>query len=137
MKTIQFILILLTSVNLLAQSDVPDKYWIDDSDFEKKISGSSQFEDNEDIVVVEFWAEFNKENCFAEWAQLDVPYYRVNIADAPLAKKKYRVRMAPTIIIFKEGSKEVVFKASLDLLLPTDLAEIQEAIDEVKKAGAY
>lgn len=137
MKTIQFILILLTSVNLLAQSDVPDKYWINDSDFEKKISGSSQFEDGEDIVVVEFWAEFNKDNCFTEWAKLDVPYYRVNIADAPLAKKKYRVRMAPTIIIFKEGSKEVVFKASLDLLLPTDLAEIQEAIAEVKKASAF
>ena len=65
MKTIQFILILLTSVNLLAQSDVPDKYWINDSDFEKKISGSSQFEDGEDIVVVEFWAEFNKDNCLS------------------------------------------------------------------------
>jgi hypothetical protein len=45
--------------------------------------------------------------------------------------------MAPTIIIFKEGSKEVVFKASLDLLLPTDLVEIQEAIAEVKKASAF
>lgn len=134
MKLIKFILIFL-SLNVYAQSDVPDEYWVDDAGFNEAIKGNA-FEEK-DIVVVEFWAEFNKENCFAEWEKLDVPYYRVDIAKAPLAKKKYRVRMAPTIIIFKEGSKEVVFKASLDLLLPTDLAEIKEAIEEVKKAGAF
>ena len=134
MKLIKFILIFL-SLNVYTQSDVPDEYWIDDISFDEAIKGNA-FEEK-DIVVVEFWAEFNKENCFAEWADLDVPYYRVDIAKAPLAKKKYRVRMAPTIIIFKEGSKEVVFKASLDLLLPTDLAEIKEAIEEVKKAAAF
>ena len=134
MKLIKFILIFL-SLNVYAQSDVPDEYWVDDAGFDEAIKGNA-FEEK-DIVVVEFWAEFNKENCFAEWEKLDVPYYRVDIAKAPLAKKKYRVRMAPTIIIFKEGSKEVVFKASLDLLLPTDLAEIKEAIEEVKKAGAF
>ena len=134
MKLIKFILIFL-SLNVYAQSDVPDEYWVDDAGFDEAIKGNA-FEEK-DIVVVEFWAEFNKENCFAEWADLDVPYYRVDIAKAPLAKKKYRVRMAPTIIIFKEGSKEVVFKASLDLLLPTDLAEIKEAIEEVKKAAAF
>ena len=134
MKLIKFILILL-SLNIYAQSDVPEKYWINDANFNKAINGDG-FEEK-DIVVVEFWAEFNKENCFAEWAKLDVPYYRVNIADAPEAKKKYRVRMAPTIIIFKEGAKEKVFKAGLDLLLPTDLKEIKQSIEEVKKAGAY
>ena len=134
MKLIKFILIFL-SLNVYAQSDVPDEYWVDDAGFDEAIKGNA-FEEK-DIVVIEFWAEFNKENCFNEWEKLDVPYYRVDIAKAPLAKKKYRVRMAPTIIIFKEGSKEVVFKASLDLLLPTDLAEIKEAIEEVKKAGAF
>jgi len=134
MKLIKFILIFL-SLSVYAQSDVPGVNWIDDASFDEAIKGNA-FEEK-DIVVVEFWAEFNKENCFAEWADLDVPYYRVDIAKAPLAKKKYRVRMAPTIIIFKEGLKEVVFKASLDLLLPTDLAEIKEAIEEVKKAAAF
>ena len=89
------------------------------------------------IVVVEFWAEFNKENCFNEWEQLEVPYYRVDISKAPQAKKKYRVRMAPTIIIFNQGSKEKVFKAGLDLLLPTDLNEIQESIIEINKASKF
>ena len=45
--------------------------------------------------------------------------------------------MAPTIIIFKEGVKEVVFKAGLDLMLPADLDEIQEAINEVNNASRF
>tara|TARA_R110002050_G_scaffold47938_2_gene111619 strand:+ start:899 stop:1303 length:405 start_codon:yes stop_codon:yes gene_type:complete len=117
------------------QSDVPDEYWIDDSNFEEKVTGGAF--DETDIVVVEFWAEFNKENCFNAWEQLDVPYYRVDISKAPLAKKKHRVRMVPTIIIFKEGVKEVIFKAGLDLALPTDLKEIQESINEVNTASQF
>jgi hypothetical protein len=64
-------------------------------------------------------------------------YYRVDIAKAPEAKKKYKVRMAPTIILFKDGIKETVWKAGLDLELPTDLEEIQEEINEVNKAGKF
>ena len=45
--------------------------------------------------------------------------------------------MAPTIIIFKGGIKETVFKAGLDLVLPADLGEIQDAINEVNKASKF
>ena len=45
--------------------------------------------------------------------------------------------MVPTIIIFKEGIKEEIFKAGLDLMLPADLNEIQEAINEVNKASVF
>ena len=45
--------------------------------------------------------------------------------------------MAPTLIIFKDGIKEVVFKAGLDLECPVDLDELQEAIDELKKASQF
>jgi hypothetical protein len=45
--------------------------------------------------------------------------------------------MAPTLIIFKDGIKEVVFKAGLDLVLPADLNEIQEAINEINKASKF
>jgi thiol-disulfide isomerase/thioredoxin len=123
----------------LAQQDVPDEYWIDDSSFDEVISHSSAFGDDESsIVVVEFWAKFNEVNCFAEWDQLEnASYYRVDIAKAPEAKKKYRIRMAPTLIIFKDGVKEVTFKAGLDLELPADLEEIQEAINEVNAASKF
>ena len=67
----------------------------------------------------------------------DAVYYRVDISKAPDAKKEYRVRMAPTIIIFKSGVKEEMFKAGLDLVLPADLNEIQEAINEINTASKF
>ena len=67
----------------------------------------------------------------------DATYYRVDIAKAPNVKKEYRIRMAPTILIFKNGSVEESFKAGLDLLLPTDIEEIQEAINEINTASAF
>ena len=60
-----------------------------------------------------------------------------DIAKAAKAKKEYRIRMAPTIIIFKDGVAEESFKAGLDLACPVDLDELQEAIEEVKLAGAF
>ena len=52
-------------------------------------------------------------------------------------EKEDRVRMAPTIIIFKDGIAEESFKAGLDLECPVDLDELQEAIKEVKEANAF
>ena len=45
--------------------------------------------------------------------------------------------MVPTLIIFKDGIKETVFKAGLDLELPANLNEIQEAVDEVNTASQF
>ena len=134
----KYLLILIPFISF-AQVDVPEKYWIDDSEFENKINEKVAFgDDNNKPVVVEFWAKFNEANCFNEWEQLqDATYYRVDIAKAPGAKKKYKVRMAPTIILFKDGIKEIVWKAGLDLELPTNLEEIQEAINEVNQASKF
>ena len=138
MKAIKLILLALT-FNLQAQVSVPEKYWIDDKDFESKIAQVSSFgENNFETIVVEFWADFNKENCFAEWDKIkNATYYRVDIAKAPKAKKKYRIRMAPTLLIFKNGVKEKAFKAGLDLMLPTDLLEIQQTINEINTADKF
>jgi len=134
----KYLLILIPFISF-AQVDVPDQYWINDSDFENKINEKQAFGDDNNLpVVVEFWAKFNEANCFAEWSKLEnAIYYRVNIAEAPEAKKKYRVRMAPTIILFKDGIKETVWKAGLDLELPTTIEEIQESINEVNKASKF
>ena len=136
MKYIIFLLIPFLS---FSQQDVPDKYWLDDSSFEQAISTKEAFGDDQTKpVIVEFWAKFNEVNCLAEWEDLkDVIYYRVDISKAPEAKKKYRVRMAPTLIIFKNGIKETVFKAGLDLVLPASVEEIQQAINEVNTASQF
>ena len=113
--------------------------YIDDSNFEDKINEKSAFDDDEtSIVVVEFWAKFNEANAFADWDKVEgVKYYRVDVAKAPAAKKEYRVRMAPTLIIFKDGINEESFKAGLDLECPVTLDELLEAIEEVKTADQF
>lgn len=133
------LILLLISVLAHAQSDVPEKYWIDDSNFEDTISDDNAFgDDNSETIVVEFWAKFNEANCFNDWKQIkDASYYRVDISKAPQAKKKYRIRMVPTVLIFKSGSMEKIFKAGLDLTLPVGLAEIQETINEINLASNF
>ncbi len=135
----KYLILLLIPFLSFSQQDVPEEYWVDDSGFEKAINTNEAFGDDDNKpVVIEFWAKFNEANCFADWNKLeDVIYYRVDIAKAPVAKKKYRVRMAPTLIIFKDGVKEIVFKAGLDLLLPANLEEIQEAINEINNASKF
>ena len=133
------LILLLISALAHAQSDVPEKYWIDDSNFEDTIRNDNAFGDeNDGTIVIEFWAKFNEANCFNEWKQIkNASYYRVDISKAPQAKKKYRVRMVPTVLIFKSGSMEKIFKAGLDLTLPVGLAEIQETINEINLASNF
>ena len=113
--------------------------YIDDSNFDDKINEQSAFGDDEtNIVVIEFWAKFNEANAFSDWDKLpDVQYYRVDIAKAPKYKKEFRVRMAPTLIIFKDGVTEESFKAGLDVECPVDLPELLDTIKEVKEASAF
>ena len=127
------IILLLISFNVSAQE------WISDDNFDSKINEKQAFGDDQTKpVIVEFYAKFNDANKFEQWSELkDVIYYRADIAACPAAKKKYKVRMAPTLIIFKDGIKETVFKAGLDLMLPADLNEIQEAVDEVNTASQF
>ena len=132
MKYLNLILLLIT-FNISAQE------WITDNNFDDKINEKEAFGENLDkVVVVEFYAKFNDANKFSDWNKLeDVVYYMADIAKCPSAKKKYKVRMAPTLIIFKGGVKEKVFKAGLDLELPADLEEIQETISEINNASKF
>ena len=132
MKYLNIILLLL-SFNVSAQE------WITDDNFDNKINERQAFGDDQSKpVIVEFYAKFNDANKFDDWDKLEnVVYYRADIAACAAAKKKYRVRMAPTLIIFKDGIKETVFKAGLDLTLPADLSDIQEAINEVNTASQF
>ena len=132
MKYLNLILLLLC-FNAYGQD------WITDKDFNSKINERSAFGDDQTLpVVVEFWAEFNDGNKFVDWNKLtNVVYYRADTSLCPAAKKKYKVRMVPTLIIFKEGIKEEMFKAGLDLMLPASLSEIQEAVNEVNTASKF
>ena len=133
MKKIFLLFLFLLPFTALSQT------WADDSQLDEIVNNKSAFGDDESsIVIIEFWASFNEANAFSDWDKLqDVQYFRVDIGKAAKAKKEYRVRMAPTIIIFRNGVAEESFKAGLDLECPVDLEELQEAIEEVKTANAF
>ena len=129
----------LNIILLLISSNVGAHEWITDDNFDSKINERKAFGDDQSLpVAVEFYAKFNDANKFEDWSKLEnVIYYRADISNSPEAKKKYKVRMAPTLIIFKDGIKEVIFKAGLDLVLPADLQEIQESINEINNASKF
>lgn len=141
MKNLLFLLIAIPSI-LFGQQDVPEKYWLDDSNYEDVINGKSAFGDDDNkVVVVEYWAKFNEANCYPHWKELadnpNIDYYRVNIANAPVATKKYRVRMAPTMFIIFDGIIETKFKAGLDLEFPADKSDVEEAIQEAQSSDKF
>ena len=104
------------------------------------IEKTNNFGDDEfSIVIVEIWADFNKANAFKDWETLKgiTHYYRCDIASAPELKKKYRIRMAPTLLVFRNGVLEESYKAGLDLTCPVTLTELQTTIDELKIASKF
>ena len=113
--------------------------FITDDSFDDKINERHAFGDaDQNIVVVEFWAKFNEANAFADWDKVKgVKYFRIDVGSSPEMKKKYRIRMAPTIILFNKGIKEDTWKAGLDLECPVDLDELQEAVEDVKTADKF
>ena len=129
----------LNLILLLIYFNAYGQDWITDADFDSKINERKAFGDDQTLpVVVEFWASFNDANKFEEWNELkNVIYYRADISQCSAAKKKYKVRMVPTLIVFKEGIKEKMFKAGLDLVLPANLNEIQETINEINAASKF
>jgi hypothetical protein len=45
--------------------------------------------------------------------------------------------MAPTVLVFKDGIKELSYKAGLDLEFPSSLSEIQSDINSLKKENRF
>jgi len=139
MKNILFIICLLISSTLFAQK------WVSDDDFDTKVTGYEAFEDNSihDVIVVEFYAEFNKDNAFKDWKKIDdldgVKYYRCDIAKSPKLKKDLKIRMAPTLLLYIRGDAYIKFtaRAGLDLKCPVDYDKLVRAIDVVKKETQF
>ena len=58
MKKLLLVLVAIPSI-LLGQQEVPEKYWLDDSNYEKVINSNSAFgDDDSKVIVVEYWAKF-------------------------------------------------------------------------------
>ncbi len=85
---------------------------------------------NTGVVIVEFVASFAEP--FSEWEEIeDGEYYRVDIEKYPDLKKKYKVRVIPTIMVFNNGSKELTYRANIMLELDVTAEEIHEDIEDL------
>ena len=92
--------------------------------FDKKISN--------DIVVIEFWAEWNNKNKFED---LDIlskcQTYRVDVNENESLKDKYDISSLPTLIVFNDGKEYKRFKANIMFELDATKKDIQKIIDDL------
>tara|TARA_R100000963_G_C4593499_1_gene69828 strand:+ start:304 stop:663 length:360 start_codon:yes stop_codon:yes gene_type:complete len=112
----RFILIPLLFIFSLAWTQT-----INEGEFEEKI--------NEDIVVIEFYADWNKDNCVELSQFKDVSTYMVNIEDSPNLTQTYKVYSIPTIIIFY--NQEMVEKYEADLTFQLCIKSAKKKVEEL------
>ena len=85
-----------------------------------------------DVVAVEFWADLNKANQFADLGKLkECEKYRLDImADADV-QAEYNITAIPTVIIFDNGVEKVRFGANIMFQLEADKKVIQNSVDTI------
>ena len=94
------------------------------SNFDSKIA--------KDISVVEFWADWNKQNQFAELVKLkETGKYRVDIMNDAGLQAEYNITAIPTVIIFDNGVEKERFNANIMFQLEADRKTIQNSVDTI------
>ena len=83
-----------------------------------------------DIVVVEFWVDWNSSNEFAELPKLkECKKYRVNIGLCDKIQIEYDVTAVPTLIVFDNGEEKERFNPNIMFQLDADKKTIQHSVD--------
>ena len=83
-----------------------------------------------DIVVIEFWANWNIINEFKDLINLkDCVVYRVDIANHMDIQMDYDISAIPTIVVFDNGKEKERFKPNVMFQLEVDKKTIQHSID--------
>tara|TARA_R100001163_G_scaffold39330_1_gene29937 strand:+ start:141 stop:539 length:399 start_codon:yes stop_codon:yes gene_type:complete len=85
-----------------------------------------------DVVAVEFWADWNSANQFAELNKLkECESYRLDImADADI-QAEYNITAIPTVVIFDNGVEKCRFGANIMFQLEADKKTIQNSVDTI------
>jgi len=95
---------------------------------------NGDFEDRiaKDVVAVEFWADWNKANQFAELNKLkECEVYRLDIMAEANIQAEYNITAIPTIIIFDNGVEKERFGANIMFQLEADRKVIQNSVDTI------
>ena len=100
--------------------------------YTQEVIGKENFKEKiaKDIVVVEFWAEWNAQNEFKELIKLKkCNVYRVDIVSNMDLQMDFGVEAIPTILIFDNGIEKERFKPNIMFQLDADKKIIQNSID--------
>ena len=85
-----------------------------------------------DVVAVEFWADWNKANQFAELNKLkECESYRLDIMANASIQTEYNITAIPTVIIFDNGIEKERFNANIMFQLEADKKTIQNSVDTI------
>tara|TARA_B100000902_G_scaffold228783_1_gene217149 strand:- start:731 stop:1138 length:408 start_codon:yes stop_codon:yes gene_type:complete len=94
------------------------------SNFDSKIA--------KDISVVEFWADWNKQNQFGDIVKIkEAEKYRVDIMNDASLQSEYNITGIPTVIIFDNGVEKERFKPNIMFQLEADKKIIQNSVDTI------
>jgi len=113
----KFIILPLLFLSLFSLS----QDFISEKDFENRLT--------EDIVVVEFYAEWNKDNSIDHDKFKDVASYVINIEECPSLTKEYKVLSVPTLIIFY--NKDIIEKYEADLTFQLCTKKAEKKVEEL------
>jgi len=85
-----------------------------------------------DVVVIEFWAEWNQMNQFNELIKLKgCNTYRINIMSYMDIQMHYNVTAIPTVIIFDNGVEKERFNPNVMFKLDADKKTVQHSVDTI------
>ena len=85
-----------------------------------------------DIVVIEFWADWNQMNQFNELNKLKgCNTYRIDIMSSMDIQIDYNVTAIPTIIIFDNGVEKTRFNPNVMFQLDADKKTVQHSVDTI------
>ena len=105
MNISNYILVLL-AVLFFIVGMVSGQDFVSSDDFNKTIA--------KDIVVVEFWVEWNSANEFAELNKLkECEKYRVDIGLCSKIQNEYNISAVPTVLVFENGEEKERFNANI------------------------
>ena len=84
------------------------------------------------ICVVEFNADFNKQNS-VPWIEniSECNHVRVNISEEPSMQAEHKIIVVPTIIVFNEGEEVERFQANIMMAIEATEDDVQEVVDEI------
>lgn len=115
-------ILILLGIFFFMMGIVSGQDFVSSDDFNNKIA--------KNIVVIEFWVEWNSTNEFVEITKLkECEVYRVDIGLCSKIQNEYNVTAVPTVIVFENGEEKERFNPNIMFQLDADKKTIQHSVD--------